>query len=249
MKILVTDADGTIITNGNVIDQENLVALKNFKAASNNNLAILATGRNLFKAKEIVKENDFEFDYYFLANGAVILDKDFNILVSDHIQFNMNDVCQFLDDAYRIDTLSTNYRTQAYAHPKFQQTAAIISNPDDISENSYVISANFNDEEAVNAKLDQLSANFSNLQLIRNALDIDIQQAGVDKQTAISNFLELKQLTNYKLYTTGDSFNDINMLKNCENSGTFTYADQAVQKQASHVVASFADYVNNIVLN
>ena len=51
-----------------------------------------------------------------------------------------------------------------------------------------------------------------------------------------------------KLYTIGDSYNDIPMLKMTENSFTFQTSPEAVKNNAGNVVSDFDECINKYVL-
>ena len=249
MKILVTDADGTITFGEHTVSKEVVESLKNFKDESTDNITVLATGRNINPAKYILDTNNIKFDYYILSNGAIIANSDFELLYTKPFDFCVADICEVFGDHYRIDTIHDHYFT-----PKYRESTNfpvdklnIIECQSEILEDIYVVSSRLYDKSEMDRVVEELYDR--RLQLIQNNMDIDVQPLGVDKFDAIKRLIEIEGFKNYELFTIGDSFNDVQMIRNCENGASFTYAKEEIQKHAKFIVKDFPEYISKYVLN
>lgn len=253
MKILVTDADGTITFGKHIIPKEELEALKQFKEEDSENILVLATGRNLSPARYLLDTNDFYlFDYLILSNGAMILDKNEQALYLNPITFPVKEIVEILDGHYRLDSKDEHYFTQSYRYStNFPvEVLNIIEDGQILDEDLYVISTRANDLDNQKELIEKISSLNIDCQIIKNRLDIDIMvmDFGIDKGDAVNKLIEHLLIEEYELYTIGDSFNDISMLNISNNSATFTNVPNEVKESAKHIVSNIAEYINEYVL-
>lgn len=78
IELVATDLDGTFLRNDKTISPSNLMTLK--MLGSRDIIRVAATGRNLFKVKEVIPDH-VPFDYIIYSSGAGI----FNCLENKHI--------------------------------------------------------------------------------------------------------------------------------------------------------------------
>lgn len=71
IKLVATDLDGTFLKDDRTISKKNLAALSSL--GEKGVVRVVATGRNLHKVKEVIKE-DIPFDYIVFSSGAGVFD-------------------------------------------------------------------------------------------------------------------------------------------------------------------------------
>lgn len=76
MKIIATDYDGTLNHNG--IDDVKCNAISSWRKAGN--LFGIVSGRGVRSLLDCIEDKGFEYDFLIANNGAVVCDKDLNIL-------------------------------------------------------------------------------------------------------------------------------------------------------------------------
>ena len=76
MKIIATDYDGTLNHNG--IDDKKRSAIMEWRRAGN--LFGVVSGRGIKSLLEVIEGKDFEYDFLIANNGAIIFDKELNVL-------------------------------------------------------------------------------------------------------------------------------------------------------------------------
>ncbi len=76
MKIIATDYDGTLNHNG--IDDNKRSAIMEWRRAGN--LFGVVSGRGIKSLLEVIEGKEFEYDFLIANNGAIIFDKELNIL-------------------------------------------------------------------------------------------------------------------------------------------------------------------------
>ena len=85
------------------------------------------------------------------------------------------------------------------------------------------------------------------LEVFRNQYFIDIAPKECSKGNGINKVLELDGGHVDKLYTIGDSFNDISMFKITENSFTFNNAEELVKIEANNYVDTVKECIDRIL--
>ncbi|MFV0246354.1 MAG: HAD hydrolase family protein [Mycoplasmatales bacterium] len=251
MKILVTDADGTIVFGDHKISNLDKKALLKFKQEDPSNLLIMATGRNLNPTKLILDTSDFYdvYDYFFLSNGAVMFDKEYNVININTLGNEVESICNIFEQSYRIDTKDDHYFTHEYYNciDFTLDNPLLINDYQDVKDEIVVVSSRCNTQEEIDSLSEEISK-LGNFELIQNKLDLDVQAKGMDKSYAIKKFIELKELKDYQLFTIGDSFNDVNMLKLTPTSATFNSSPDEIKEAAGYVVNSVGEYINKYII-
>ncbi len=102
MKLLACDLDGTLVeTEKNFIRKDNIEAIKRLR--NKGHKFIISTGRDIKGIKSIFNDNnDVEFDYLVLCNGALILDNNFNEIYKNTLPHHV--VKSVYNDIYKVNT-------------------------------------------------------------------------------------------------------------------------------------------------
>lgn len=80
MKLIVSDFDNTFYSDNY---EENIILINEF--VNKGNLFVIATGRPFELLKKDIQNKNIDFEYLICTDGAVVYDKDFNILKLDHM--------------------------------------------------------------------------------------------------------------------------------------------------------------------
>ena len=261
-KLLASDIDGTLYVN-NQVHEKSIDYIKKFR--NNGHALLLCTGRNLSGVKYLIDNFDIEPDGFILCNGAVILDKDLNVIKEETLEddtlkrtfeeFKDNDKYNFYfsnsEYIYFIEGYNNNPRMNTEKMKK--EYNIVILSEDEFYNNSY--KANSMGVEVKSAdiietqtKIDEITKLMGEkLTLYRNQYFIDIVPKDCSKSTGIKDVLEVHGVLDDDVYVIGDSWNDLSMFEKFKNSYTFTYAEEDLKKHASNVIEAFYDCLEHII--
>lgn len=259
MKYLASDLDGTLIHNGEISkeDIDAIVRLKNkgYKF-------IISTGRGIASIEEVFsKYPEVKYDYIVGCNGAIILDKDRNVVYEAYINSEIggNILKDFMDEDkccthfesenenYLVDPIETEDVAEFMGHFN-----GVISKEDTLKEKrKYSIISLFSRDKSIErAQIvrDKIANKYNNeLEVFRNQYFVDIAPKGCSKGSGINKVLELDGGHVDRLYTIGDSLNDISMFKITKNSFTFNNAEQLVKAEANNYVDTVEECIDRIL--
>ena len=230
-KILISDYDQTLYLNDEDMEK-NKVAIKSFREKGN--LFIIATGRSYFDFQNEVDLYNFEYDYVIINHGATILDKDDNVFVNFSIKNEVinnikNDLqlenslnsfcCSKLDS--RVDF---NHKDLTKIHVKYNS-----------KEEAMLMNKIINEKYSDFVKSYYVSHNsieiISNHTCKSNAIDILLKELNVPKNN---------------VYTIGDSYSDIEMVKDF-NGFAMEKSVEELKKVAIKEYKSVSELINEIM--
>ncbi|VYU12482.1 Cof-type HAD-IIB family hydrolase [Clostridium tertium] len=268
MKYLASDLDGTLLNEEHGISEENIKGIIEFKKAGNK--FIISTGRSLASIYDLFSDYpEIEYDYIVACNGAIVLDKDKNIIHSKSVRNDIaedifkefidnEDVCVHFEsegEHYLVDSNIPDLESVSqemrdlYNHFKYRVSKEELFN--NVSEREYSIISLFSKnadkhvaEKAKNILLDKFG---DSLEAFRNQFFVDIAPKDCTKGNGLKKILELNNVNEDKLYAIGDSFNDISMFNLTENSFTFHYAEDGVKEIANNHVSSVEECIKKIM--
>lgn len=198
-KILVSDYDQTFYLN----DQD---IIKNKEAVSkfidDGNLFIIATGRSYGDFKEKLDIYHFPYDYVILNHGATILDKDDNVLANFEID---DSIISSIKESLELET-TTNYFC----------CSRLASRVEFEHGNLTKIQARYiTKEKAVemNQMINEKYSQYVNCYCVSKSA-IEIVAKDINKAVAIELLVNKLQLNKQNIYTIGDGYSDIEMIKN-----------------------------------
>lgn len=267
MKYLACDLDGTLLKEDHTISKENLEAIVRFKEAGNK--FIISTGRNLDSIYDLFKNYpEIEYDYIVACNGAIVLDKNKNVISSNYINSNIaegvfndfideKDICiHFEADGEHYLVESKGVECTSYSSKEIEDI--LFHFKDRISvenlfskERKYsfisVFSTNKDIEVAEKAK-DLLIENYGHgLEAFRNQYFVDIAPKDCSKGNGLRKILELDNVDVDNLYAIGDSFNDVSMFNLTKNSFTFHNVEEELKTIANNYVSSVGECIKSIM--
>lgn len=184
MKILVSDFDRTFYDENY---QENIEMVKKFR--EKNNIFIIATGRNLDSLFKVLKNN--YFDYLICNDGAIIFDKNLNIiyqkniekLVGKEVYEKYKDLEIYLNDGRNVTNDYNNINKIDIRYYDFKKANKVLN---EITKKSC------------------LKGYLSNLW-------ININDINTSKGEAIKFLADKNNWSKKSIYTIGDNVNDISM--------------------------------------
>ena len=222
MKALASDIDGTLVFNQQIKKQDREAIEKYQKE----HLFGVCSGRPrcaLFDLKQL------KLDFYILSSGAVILDKDLNIIQDFPMK---KEIVQQIFNEYHQHAqiiLQTGNADVFYATLK-----------EDYNPKLKVISS-FKDDKTTKKVCFEINQKYHEVEGFQNRNSVDIVRKGCSKGTGIKIIKDHYQLE--KMAGIGDSYNDLPMLKVVDTAFTFKTSPQEIQKQVHYCVNDIAEAI------
>ncbi len=227
VKLLVSDYDQTFYLNDDDVNK-NIISLERFINA--NNIFVIATGRAYASFKEVANKYNIKYSYLILEHGATILDSNDNIIFTSYIQ---NDISKaILEDNSlkdgRIQTICTSNSKQV--ENTFKELTRIhFRYP--------------SEDKAMHIKkiIDGKYAKFVNSYYVSYNC-IEIISKNTSKADGISLIAKKIGVDNSDIYTIGDGYSDIDMIKRFNG-----YAIKGAVKELLQVSNGSYDSVSNYI--
>lgn len=243
MKVFASDLDGTLFFHH--LDPQyklgDIEAIKQFQ--KDGHLFGCCTGRSLGGAR-VSFIDLLELDFYIASSGAVITDKDMNILYDCPIPFEVaNAICEKYRDQTTIYIQTLEYYTfDKSLDGKF--FTAIDSLDDIKNQPIYSVCLISDTDEKTDKIAQELNKEFSEVVGYKNIAAVDIVAKGCSKGVALK---KVKEIFNAKTsYGIGDSYNDIPLLEDADISFTFNTSPKEVQDVADNLVDSIEEAMGQI---
>lgn len=243
IKMCVFDVDGTLYDQKNhCIPLSTIEALKKLQA---NGIKIaVATGRCHYALGSAL--NDLNFDYVIGVNGAVIVDKDKNVLVRKDFT---------IEDVNKINTFCEE--TEAGLIWKFIDHMYVYQNEEKVDWYEGQINSDIGKEPFIDCKeknhhfidLPQSCSLHAPLDLVEKAFKdsktiefhrysedgFDFVSKGLDKGAGISTLMNILELSKDEMMAFGDNYNDIPMFNVVSYRVVMGNGVEEVKKMATFV--------------
>ncbi len=196
--MLVSDYDQTFYINDNDIEK-NKKAVEQFQ--NKGNIFVIATGRSYLDFKNKLDLYNFNYDYVILNHGATILDKDNNIFANYSIDSNIiKDIYEDLNIKESINSFNCS---------------ELESRVDFNHQNLTKINVKYNSREEAMRINKIIKDKYSNyvVSYFVNTNSIEIISNQTNKSNAINILIERLGLSKDDIYTIGDGYSDIDMIK------------------------------------
>ena len=197
-KLLASDYDQTYYLNDLDI-VKNIEETK--KWIDKGNIFVIATGRSYQDLKNKQDKYNFVFDYVILNHGATIIDKN-NIILWNKIIPNKI-----------ISKIKDNLDKSNYI--SYFCCSTLESRVDFNHSNLTKIAVTYDNKEKALRKAEELNNSFKNdikaFYVNNNSVEILAKLAG--KEKAIQYLSKRNHIKKDKIYTIGDGYSDINMIK------------------------------------
>lgn len=197
-KIIISDYDQTFYINDKDIEK-NKIAVNKFEAKGN--LFIIATGRSYFDFKNKVEAYNINYNYVILNHGSTIIDCKDNIIYNIPID---NEIISYIKDEISIEKSI-----------KFFCCSELESRVDINHKNLTKIHIKYNTKEEamkINKLLNNKHSQYINSYYVTGDA-IEIISSKTNKSNAIRLLTQELNVNNKNIYTIGDGFSDIEMVK------------------------------------
>ena len=217
MKIAISDYDGTLKAFDEGVSKSNIEAIHKWRKAGNK--FGLATGRNIKLLDIELKNYDITLDFIICVNGAVVFNKDKEILHSVKIPFNiMNEFVKLPIVKDSNNPMIVFCERQAFSirpYPEMPlELIPVISFEEVIKRNDVVqFGIKFKTFEEPLETIELLDKEFPMLGGNPNRNFLDINMRGVDKKYGIEQLIKIMKWQDCQTFVIGDDSNDLPMIK------------------------------------
>lgn len=255
MKIAAFDFDGTIyFPDGLAPDIAEAIA--EWQAAGN--IAVAATGKSYNEAYRALAGSGVEFDYSILATGAVIADK--NRQVVHHAGLDRETVAQLVHglvgnpgtNVYGISSTGLDYcfRECVSTADTGVITEVAYASPEAIPDQDFVAVATWTpDNPQVQDEIHRWARENFAVESTKNQGFVDILPAGTTKGNGVEWVAQHAgwDREEMEIYSFGDSWNDLSMFRLSRQAFSFPWAPRDVQEAAGTVVGSAAEGLRRLL--
>lgn len=197
-KMLVSDYDQTFYLNDKDIEN-NKKEIKRFREQGN--IFVIATGRSFLDFKNKRDLYDIQYDYVILNHGSTTLDFNDNIICNCSID---NDIIEDLKKNLKLDIA-----IETFCCSRFQ--SRVDFNYGDLTK----IHVKYDNKETamnISEKLNKKYSNYINAYFVTGD-SVEIISGKTDKSLAIKWLIEELSLNKDNVWTIGDGYSDIEMIK------------------------------------
>ena len=230
-KMLVSDYDQTFYLNDEDM-KRNKKAVKCFR--KNENIFVIATGRSYFDFYSEANLYNFDYDYVIINHGATILDKNDNI----YYNFSINDKI--------ISSIKENL--QLNKSVKYSCCSKLKSKVDFNNDELTKINVKYNTKEEameINKIINNKFSDYINSYYVtENAVEIISNETS--KSNAIKLLLAKLNVAKENVYTIGDGYSDIEMIKDFNGYAMINSVDE-LKKFAKNEYKSVSELINKII--
>lgn len=249
MKLLSSDFDGTLYFHNKEekMRESDLEAIRKFQQEGN--LFGICTGRHLKGILEPTKEK-VDFDFYIVNSGAVILDKNREIIQEYKIKRQVaKEVTKYIDKSVEVTFIIDDefYAINRKNDWPIKITEVSYINEVDV-EHLDALSFHFQDlEQATEIYNDVINKYSDIIDVYQNITNLDFAPKGCSKGNALKKVMEHYKVNYNNMNCVGDSWNDLPMFEAVDNSFTFTYSPKDIQESTKHVIDSLEECISIIM--
>ena len=230
-KILVSDYDKTFYLNDEDIEK-NKIAINEFRKRGN--IFIIATGRSHFDFHNKLDLYKFDYDYVIINHGATILDKNDNILANFTIK---NEIIPEIKKDLKLEKSIKGFCCS-------ELESRVDFNHKDLTK----INVGYNSKDeaiSINGKINNKYSKFINSYSIAET-SLEIISNETNKSKAIDLLLNRLNIKRQNVYTIGDGYSDIEMVKNFNGYAMQESVDE-LKKVAKKEYSSVSELINEII--
>ena len=229
---MVSDYDNTFYINEYDI-KNNIQNVEKFR--NKDNIFVIATGRSYYDFNKKLKEYPIKYDYLIINQVATILDLDENIIEKYIIDENIKDAIIQDLELYNQDTMFA--------------CSVLASRVSIESSNITKIHKRFETIEEAKKMNNIINNKYSShiiSYLIPSNNAIEIISAKTNKANAIDKIANIENVDKQNIFTIGDSYNDIEMIKNF-NGFCVSNAEKEVKNISIKEYQSVSELINEIL--
>lgn len=245
MNLLASDFDGTLWFEDHMKEKD-LQAIQEFR--NHGNLFGLCSGRSLGGILRPSQNYDIDYDFYILLSGALIYNKDKEIIFEKKIPLDIVKEIYFFLNEQTMTIVNDDNMYQLNANEKYFGTHVQSIDEIKVKEtNAFSFHFQKNEIEKATKATQAINEKFGNyVEAFQNQFNIDLTAKGCSKGDGVSFIQNYFHLNPNQISVIGDSWNDLPMLQQVKNSYTFTYAPKEVQTQAKYIVSDLYKCIENI---
>lgn len=230
-KVLASDYDNTFYLNDTDIEL-NKEAVKQFRELGN--IFVIATGRSYADLKKKVNQYNLEYDYAIIDHGAAIIDAHDNVIFSQYLDDSIieeikKDLC--LEKSIGNFCCSLFESRVDFNHKNLTKINVKYENREDAWEINELINKKYGGY--VNSYF--LSSN--SIEIISNL---------TNKSHAISILAKYLDIDKKQIYTVGDGYSDIEMVREFSGYAMEISVDK-LKEVACGIVSSVSKLIDNII--
>lgn len=241
MIALASDFDGTLyfVREQVQMKEGDIRSIQEFQ--SRGNLFGICTGRSLLGITQVVNDR-VAFDFYILVSGALILDKNLQVLSRKCISgMLLKEVYEKYYGQVKIIIMAND---TVYTLDKPHPLETYIRSLDDL-EGGYIYGMSFGAENVGKAReiSEEINRDYGDrLHAFANVSNVDIVSKECSKGNAVKFIKERMEIA--CLGGIGDSYNDIPLLDSSDHPFTFPYAPDGVKAHARDIVGSVEEAIH-----
>lgn len=230
-KIIISDFDDTIYING-VIDKKTVKLIHQFR--KHGNLFIIASGSSYPSLIDKLKDSHLEYDYLICDHGCNII-KDNKLIFSEVIAPN---IVKELVIYYQLDSKEKVFSVS-------RDKGVVNLNHGDISKLQIPFPKAGDDFQAMNY-IKNKYGNQVNCYCIMHNNAVEIIPGEASKLKAVDKIIKIDRLEHHKIYTIGDGYSDIEMVKKY-NGYCVENAVSDLKQISNKIYKCFPDFLSDIV--
>ena len=239
--IVFSDVDGTLIEKDSKIVRRNIDSFKSLRCE--NIRTVIASGRTIESLKAFSEENELDLDYWIGLNGAIIVDRNFRKIFEKSIE---------LESIYLVDRVLKKFlKNSTFTYCTKNGESILFNHNESIKTPIYSMNIcveSYNPEYRLLIKRELESALKGLANIFINQGYIDISPSEISKGNGI-NFIRKLYSDKVKVFSIGDSWNDVSMFQNSDVSATFKKSDQELKETCDYVVEHFYQFTKIIKEN
>ena len=213
MNLLVSDYDSTFYVNDNDIKNN----IKYVDIFMKQNKFVIATGRSYFHYSLVRDLHNIKCNYLIINHGATII-KDNKIIYNKKIDNNIKNNL--------IEDLKLDKAVNIFC-------CSLLDNYDDLDKNDLTkIHIQYDSKETakeIDNLIKQKYYNYLNCFFIHGKQAIEIVSKDADKSKVIKFVSNLENIKESDIYTIGDGYSDIEMIKNFNGARMLNCVDELKQ--------------------
>ena len=243
-KILISDYDQTFYLNDEDIEK-NKIYVEKFRKEGN--IFVLATGRSYYDMQRKIEQYNIKYDYLIINHGASILDENdeivYNFTIKDEIVKSIKE-----DFKTYAPNLELRVEKEGFKNTinKYFCCKEKLSRLDFNNSDLTKINATFDCEENAIKILNIINEKYSkwvNCYKVSTKA-IEIISSDINKSKAIKLFADYHKLDYNSIYTIGDGYSDIEMVKKFNG-----YAMKNCVEELKKVAKKQYEGVSELIIN
>lgn len=248
IKCIASDLDGTILYNGQ-LSNNNYLAIKELQEKGIE--FVIATGRNITEIK-MLDLKDIKC-YKVLINGALVVDKNYNIISASYMNKKQLDLLFSYLNEYKIGAIFYG-ASERYSFNSQILNESFKTDDDVFGKNFFNNMKDIKDLNEIDIdickveimdgkRFDLLKKLHKEISLLglfsvtsSHINNIEVNSLNVDKYVGLKKIMNLKHFQKEEVAIFGDSDNDYELFNNIEESYAMGNANKRIKDKAKYII-------------